>query len=57
MIGDRERRGQSGRFDAEQIDQSNDAVVDGLDDLFGIRVESSYVSKLRRRAVERYRPT
>jgi hypothetical protein len=36
--------------------QSNDAVVEGLDDLFGIRVESGYVSKIRRRAVEYYRP-
>jgi hypothetical protein len=37
--------------------QSNDAVVEGLYDLFGIRVESGYVSKIRRRAVEHYRPT
>jgi hypothetical protein len=37
--------------------QSNDAVVEGLEDLFGIRVESGYVSKIRRRAVEHYRPT
>jgi hypothetical protein len=37
--------------------QSNDAVVEGLDELFGIRIESSYVSKIRRRAVEHYRPT
>jgi predicted RecB family nuclease len=37
--------------------QSNDSVAEGLDDLFGIQLSSSYVSRIRRRAVEHYRTT
>jgi hypothetical protein len=37
--------------------QTNEAIAAVLDELFGVRLGRCYASKIRRRAVERYRPT
>jgi hypothetical protein len=38
------------------LKQSQEAVAEALGDLFGVRLEPGFVSKLKRRAAERYRP-
>jgi hypothetical protein len=44
-------------YSSISLRQTNEAIAEALDEWFGVRFGRGYASKIRQRAVERYRPT